>query len=311
MQGSDSQHDRELAQVIPMSQVAMLAQKAAVAHEENMDSAGKNPEHPKRNWEVGTVENRVAGQLGEEPGQNFYIPHDHPDHRWGMAINLSSCIGCGACASACYAENNIPIVGPELMAKGREMAWLWIERYFSDEPGHEAETVFLPMLCQQCDNAPCETVCPVYATYHNPEGLNAQVYNRCVGTRYCGNNCPYKVRRFNWFEYEWPAPMHMQLNPDVSVRGKGVMEKCTFCVQRIRSAKDEAKDLNQPVADGEIVPACAQTCPTDAIVFGDLKNAESRVSQLARDPRGYQVLAELNTQSAITYLRKVVREQES
>lgn len=311
MQGSDSQEDRGIAQVIPLSQVAMLAQKAAKQTAEGRERAEKDPEHPKRAWEVGTIENRVMGQRGEEPGPNFYVPHDHPDHRWGMSINLSSCIGCGACTIACYAENNVPVVGPELMLKGREMAWIWIERYFDEKPGESPESRFVPMLCQQCDNAPCETVCPVYATYHNSEGLNAQVYNRCVGTRYCGNNCPYKVRRFNWFNYEWPAPLHMQLNPDVSVRTKGVMEKCTFCVQRIREAKDIARDENRKVRDGDVTPACAQTCPTDAIVFGDLKDPGSRVSQLNLDPRGYRVLEDLNTQSAITYMAEVVNEQES
>ena len=164
------------------------------------------------------------------------------------------------------------------------------------------------MLCQQCHHAPCEPVCPVYATYHNPEGLNAQVYNRCVGVRYCSNNCPYKVRRFNWFQYDWPEPLNFQLNPDVSVRSKGIMEKCTFCVQRIREGKERAKSEGRKLRDGEIVPACAQTCPTEAIVFGDLKDPESRVSKLWRDSRGYRVLEHLNTQPGIMYLKKVKSE---
>lgn len=309
MQGSDVQHGREFLEVIPVSQVAMLAQKAAeveAEHRHNLET--KDPLTAKRAIEPGTIEYRAQGQLGQEPGQNFYTPHNHPEHRWGMAIDLSSCIGCGACSVACYAENNIPIVGPELMTKGREMAWLWIERYYDEETPDSSKAHFLPMLCQHCDNAPCETVCPVYATYHNPEGLNAMVYNRCVGTRYCGNNCPYKVRRFNWFEYEWPEPLHMQLNPDVAVRSKGVMEKCTYCVQRLRAAKDVARDENRAVRDGEALTACQQTCPTDAIVFGDLKDPNSRVAQLTRNPRGYRVLEELNTQSSITYLREVVHE---
>jgi molybdopterin-containing oxidoreductase family iron-sulfur binding subunit len=241
----------------------------------------------------------------EEPhAVQMYPEHEHPQHRWGMAIDLNACIGCGACVVACSAENNIPFMGKEQVGRGREMSWIRIQRYnegTSDRPDHH----FIPMLCQQCDHAPCESVCPVYATYHNPEGLNAQVYNRCVGTRYCSNNCPYKVRRFNWFTAEWPEPLHLQLNPDVTVREMGVMEKCTFCVQRIRAGELEAKKERREVRDGEIVPACAQTCPTRAIVFGDLRDPGSEVSRLAKNPRGYHVLEHLNTQPAITYLKKI------
>jgi molybdopterin-containing oxidoreductase family iron-sulfur binding subunit len=196
------------------------------------------------------------------------------------------------------------MVGPELVAQGRMIQWIRIERYFEGE-GENLQTRFLPMLCQHCGNAPCEPVCPVYAAYHTPDGLNAQVYNRCVGTRYCGNNCPYKVRYFNYFSYEWPEPLNWQLNPDVTVREKGVMEKCTFCVQRIRDAENTARLQDRGVRDGEIVPACAQTCPGEAIVFGNIKDPNSRVARVAASGRGYRVLDQPNTQSAIVYLRKI------
>ncbi len=244
-----------------------------------------------------------------EQHHSLYPDHKHPGHRWGMAIDLDTCTGCNACVAACYAENNVPVVGAEAMRRNRTMSWLRIERFVEPRAAGGADTRFIPMLCQQCDHAPCETVCPVYATHHTDEGLNAQVYNRCVGTRYCGNNCPYRVRRFNWFEPDFPDPLHLQLNPDVTVRSVGVMEKCTFCVQRIQEGKGQAKDENRPVRDGDIVPACAQTCPGQAIVFGDLNDPGSRASQLARSARGYRVFDDLNTRPAVTYLKKVVRSQ--
>jgi len=239
----------------------------------------------------------------------------HPHPRWGMAIDLAKCTGCSACVTACYAENNLATVGEELVVRRRQMSWLRIERYYTGgEAGQPVGAVVTPMLCQQCGNAPCEPVCPVYAAYHTADGLNGQVYNRCVGTRYCANNCPYKVRYFNWYNYaepggeweSWPDPLNMLLNPDVTVREKGVMEKCTFCVQRIRGAQNRARLEDRNVQDGDITPACAQACPSEAIVFGDLRDPASRVSALARDTRGYHVLAGLNTQPAITYLAKVV-----
>jgi molybdopterin-containing oxidoreductase family iron-sulfur binding subunit len=236
---------------------------------------------------------------GGEHGE-WYPEHEHENYRWGMAIDLDSCIGCNACTAACYVENNVPIVGKEEHLLGREMSWIRIQPYVDKQDNME----FVPMLCQHCDNAPCEPVCPVYAAYHNPEGLNVQVYNRCVGTRYCANNCPYKVRRFNWFDYRLEAPLDKMYNPSISVRDRGIMEKCTFCIQRIRSAKDKAKDENRLVADGEVTPACAQTCPTDAITFGNLDDKNSRVYQLAHSERAYYALEELGTKPAISYLRK-------
>lgn len=237
---------------------------------------------------------------------DMYPAHAHPEHRWGMVIDLQACIGCNACVAACYAENNLAIVGKEQMKRRREMAWIRIERYIEGTP-QQPDVRFVPMTCQHCDNAPCEPVCPVYATVHTDEGLNAMVYNRCVGTRYCSNNCPYKVRAFNFFDYQWPEPLNWQLNPDVTVRARGVMEKCTFCVQRIVEAQDRAKDEQRPVRDGEVIPACAQTCPTDAIIFGDLNDLTSRVAQRSSDPRGYRILEQLNTKPAITYLKKITQ----
>jgi molybdopterin-containing oxidoreductase family iron-sulfur binding subunit len=184
------------------------------------------------------------------------------------------------------------------------MAWLRIEPYYDKE-----EVEFLPMLCQHCDNAPCEPVCPVFAAYHNPEGLNVQVYNRCVGTRYCSNNCPYKVRRFNWRQHAWPEPQQLMINPDVVARGVGVMEKCTFCFQRIRAAKDKAKDESRKVRDGEVTTACAQSCPTGAITFGDLLDRESRVYRLAHSGRAYRALESLGTEPSVHYLRSTKRGQ--
>lgn len=231
--------------------------------------------------------------------ERWYPDHEHDNYRWGMVIDLDSCIGCNACAAACYVENNVALVGKEEHLLGREMSWLRMQPYYDGDETLE----FVPMLCQHCDNAPCEPVCPVYAAYHNPEGLNVQVYNRCVGTRYCANNCPYKVRRFNWFDYRLPQPLDKMYNPDVSVRDRGIMEKCTFCIQRIRAAKDKAKDEERLVQDGEVMPACAQTCPTEAIIFGNLEDKNSKVYKLAHSDKAYRALEELGTQPAVHYLR--------
>jgi molybdopterin-containing oxidoreductase family iron-sulfur binding subunit len=241
---------------------------------------------------------------GYDPERDMYPKRIYEEHRWAMVIDLQRCNGCGACAVACYAENNIPVVGKQNVAEGREMAWLKVVPYRAQND--TSLCGWLPMLCQHCDAAPCEPVCPVFASVHNEEGLNAQVYNRCVGTRYCSNNCPYKVRRFNWINTTWQSPLDKQLNPEVSARCRGVMEKCTFCIQRIRAAEFTAKRQNRDVRDGEIRPACAQSCPTRAIVFGDLLDPHSRVSKLTRnDPRRYHVLEEINTKPAVTYLRRI------
>ncbi len=238
--------------------------------------------------------------------RDVYPPHEHADYRWSMVVDLDRCVGCGACAAACYAENNIGVVGPERILEGREMSWLMIQRYL--DPDRPEKVTFLPMLCQHCDNAPCESVCPVYAPHHSKEGLNNQIYNRCIGTRFCSQNCPYKVRRFNWFDWQWPAPMNRQLNPEVTVRSKGVMEKCSFCVQRIKDAHGDAKNEDRAIRDGEVVPACVQTCPTGAFTFGNLMDPESRVRRMTDDPRAYQIMGYLNTKPAVIYLKKVVQD---
>ena len=230
--------------------------------------------------------------------------YDEFDYHWTMTIDLDRCTGCEACVTACQAENNLPIVGEEAFAKGREMKWIRIERYWEGKYP-DVKLRFIPMLCQHCDAAPCETVCPVSATYHNQDGLNTQIYNRCIGTRSCAVYCPYEVRYFNYRDHKWDSPLDQQLNPDVTVREKGVMEKCTFCIQRIRQAKDNAKDDGRRVRDGEVQPACVQTCPTQALVFGDRKDPDSQISKSMNDPRAYRVLDELNTDPSVIYLKKV------
>jgi len=250
----------------------------------------------------GTDRERPRGGAGPAPV--------HPaGHRWGMVIDLDACIGCGACVVACTAENNVPVVGADEVRRGREMHWLRVDRYFSGPPATPG-VAFLPVACQHCEQAPCEQLCPVGATLHSTEGLNEMVYNRCLGTRYCSNGCPYKVRRYNFFNYQRDdvAPgrqtRRLGLNPEVTVRSRGVMEKCSFCVQRIQRAKIEARNARRPLGDGEVVTACQQACPTQAIVFGDRGDAGSRVAAAGASRRGYELLGELDVRPRVTYLAR-------
>ena len=333
-EGSGRQHGRGIARALT---VAQLVAGDTKDEKETFVGQASNDFLPGLR---SPVANDAQGDLGD-PKSKDHGQYD-PNHwsgvakrRWAMTIDLARCTGCAACVTACYSENNIPTVGapwqgPRVLpdrtgfganiTRSREMAWIRLERYFEidREPkdvafNPEFDTRVIPMLCQQCGNAPCEPVCPVYATYHSPDGLNVQVYNRCVGTRYCSNNCPYKVRYFNWFgygepnrsQYAFPEPLNWQLNPDVTVRGKGVMEKCTFCVQRIKEAENRATLEHRELQPDEFTVACAQACPSRAIVFGDAADPKWSVSKMVNDERAYHVFEELNTYTAVVYLKKV------
>jgi len=273
-------------------------------------------------------------------------PVEHVGHRWGMSIDLTSCNGCGVCIVACHSENNVPVVGKDEIRRARDMHWLRMDRYFSSAeeeknraydldpltndfdyglmeiPEENPSVVFMPMMCHHCNHAPCETVCPVAATTHSNEGLNMMAYNRCIGTRYCGNNCPYKVRRFNWFNYRdykkfdkvnptHDATARMVLNPDVVVRSRGVMEKCSFCVQRIQEGKLNAKKEGRILVDGDVMPACGDACPSDCITFGDWNNEESAVRAKTEGDRAYQALEEIGIKPNVWYQVKVNNVEET
>jgi molybdopterin-containing oxidoreductase family iron-sulfur binding subunit len=247
-------------------------------------------------------------------------PWPYDGMRWHMTVDLNACIGCGACAISCHIENNVPVVGPEEVYVGREMHWMRIDRYFSGSE-ENPQVAYQPLMCQHCENAPCENVCPVAATQHNSEGLNVMAYNRCIGTRYCANNCPYKVRRFNWFE-NWyymeglqhgnlRSPIHLGLNPDVAVRSRGVIEKCSFCIHRINQARTNMRAEDKTsIADGVVQSACEEVCPTQAIHFGNVNDKNSKVYQVAKeDPRAYRILEFLAVEPSVTYLAKVRNEK--
>jgi molybdopterin-containing oxidoreductase family iron-sulfur binding subunit len=319
LQFSDNKRGRQLAETVSL--VALAEGGGAGEGHGDPHGSGHGDAHG------GSHEMRMPYDPADDAAKARPGYFTESEYRWGLSIDLDRCTGCSACVAACYVENNVPVVGEQETLRVRQMAWLRIERYVGEgEPelvagrAHplesreqlgETDVRHSPMMCQQCGAAPCEPVCPVIATYHNEEGLNAMIYNRCIGTRYCANNCPYKVRRFNFFDHQlerWPEPMRLMLNPDVTARGQGVMEKCTYCIQRIQAARQRAKDEGRPIADGEVQTACQQACPTQAIGFGNLRDPKSAVRARYEDgKRSYHALHMLNTRPATTYLARVER----
>jgi molybdopterin-containing oxidoreductase family iron-sulfur binding subunit len=264
-------------------------------------------------WKIDPAAGNALKKEHEEHAHTLYPEVEFKGHHWGMAVDLTSCTGCSNCSVSCQAENNIPVIGKEQVRNRRIMHWIRIDRYYSNN-AENPEVFHQPVMCQHCDNAPCENVCPVSATPHSEEGLNQMAYNRCVGTKYCINNCPYKVRRFNWFQYvkndEFDFASNsdlgrMVLNPDVTVRSRGVVEKCSFCVQRIQEKKAEAKVAGRKLSDGEVQPACVQSCPANALVFGDMNDPESKISKYLKNERNYHLLEELHTLPSVGYLTKI------
>jgi molybdopterin-containing oxidoreductase family iron-sulfur binding subunit len=333
-EGSARQHQRDVARALTVTELLGLSkgEHGGEGEEEEMPGDASHEFLPGLRSPVANDAQGILGYPESKDKGQYRMDHwgNQAKRRWAMTIDLARCTGCSACVTACYAENNIPTVGADWqgatflpdksgfganIVRSREMAWIRLERYYEggEDGSPDFETRVIPMLCQHCGNAPCEPVCPVYATYHSPDGLNVQVYNRCVGTRYCSNNCPYKVRYFNWFgygephrpQYAFPEPLNWQLNPDVTVRGKGVMEKCSFCVQRIRESESRAKLENRPVRPDEFTTACAEACPSRAITFGDAADENWSVTKMIGDKRAYHVFEELNTFTAVVYLKKV------
>lgn len=328
---SSSEGQRQVAQ---MQTSQTYAGRKTIIQETTLKDYRKDPQAGRHFPKISTA----SGEKKKPYAVSLWSGHEYPNHHWGMIVDLNSCIGCGTCTVACQAENNIPVVGKQEVVNRREMHWIRIDRYYGsseqevEKAAENPEVTFQPMMCQQCNNAPCETVCPVAATTHSTEGLNQMAYNRCIGTRYCANNCPYKVRRFNWFKYhdndqfDKNTSMNndlgkMVLNPDVTVRARGVMEKCTFCVQRIQAGKLEAKKEGRRPIDGEITIACANACPAESLIFGDMKDPNSKISKKlkiqdkekgveAQEPRAYHVLEELNVMPNVWYLTKVRNKDE-
>ncbi|MEZ4240254.1 MAG: 4Fe-4S dicluster domain-containing protein [Myxococcota bacterium] len=314
--GSDSDHHRGFVAVVPAAEWHGDEESEEPGHLTGLHEAPMDPRLVEAEEEWQKAQAGFAASGARKPVQpehreftSMYPVPDHPVYRFAMTVDTNRCNGCGACAVACYAENNLPVVGKWKVKAGRQMAWIRIDRFFAEHSGNEAPSVhFVPMMCQHCGHAPCESVCPVLATYHTIDGLNAMVYNRCVGTRYCANACPYSVRRFNYHSYVWPEPFNLQLNPDVSARTMGVMEKCTFCIQRIRRVKSAYRDqgFTRTIPDEALrqLPACADACPSQALTFGNLIDEKSVPHTSRKNGRTYTILSEVNTYPAVNYLAR-------